>query len=427
MKHIIFYLLLTSFIFGCKSNQYDEIETDIPEGFKRIPLNSAITGVQPMTGIVLWTSNTSSRETDAISLEFSYLLYKDYVPAKDEYDWSKLDKLLEDVALRKHQAVIRFRYVYVADKESAVPQYIRNLPDYEETLGISEGKETMFPDWRHPELQRFHLEFYRKVAERYDNDPRLAFLQTGFGLWAEYHIYDGPFIIGQTFPSQEFQETFFLQMEKDFKNTPWNISKDAAGKQYGPFYMNPDLKNLKFGIFDDSFMHAGHGAYNTSCIMFFGKERYMTSPMGGEFSYYTTNDQRHVLDYPDGIYGRNFESEAGKFHVSYMIGNDQPKYQTMERIKEASMACGYLYRMDDFIVKDNLALVKVYNSGVAPIYYDAYITINGTRAEESLIDLQPGTEKWYEITFEGENPVLTIECDRLVEGQKIEFEADVKK
>ncbi len=430
MKKIVLLLSFFSFlcVCACSSENTPGADAHTPEnldGYNRMPLQSSILSVQPMTGIVLWTTN-SQRTSDAISLEYSYLLYSDIVKEKGVYDWSSFETLLDQIASRKHQALVRFRYVYVGDKESAVPRYIRELPGYEETIGINEGRETCFPDWRNEELQSFHLEFYRKFAERYDNDPRLAFLQTGFGLWAEYHIYDGPMIAGQTFPSKEFQQTFFEHMNEYFVNTPWSISIDASDSKYGPFTLNPSLKELRFGLFDDSFMHKSHDNYNTSCWNFFDRNRYQHSPAGGEFSYYTIEDQRDVLNYPEGIHGRNFESEAGKFHITYMIGNDQTRYQETDRIKEASMACGYRYQIMDFLVKDDFSRVKVTNTGVAPIYYDAYITVNGIRSKESLLHLQPGEEKWYEVASGGDSPVLTIECDRLVEGQKIEFEADIK-
>jgi hypothetical protein len=68
----------------------------------------------------------------------------------------------------------------------------------------------------------------------------------------------------------------------------------------------------------------------------------------------------------------------------------------------------------------------VKNNGVAPIYRDAYIAVNGVRASESLAILQPGQEAVYEIAFDGETPVLTVECDHLVSGQRIEFEANIE-
>ena len=70
--------------------------------------------------------------------------------------------------------------------------------------------------------------------------------------------------------------------------------------------------------------------------------------------------------------------------------------------------------------------VQIKNSGVAPIYYDAYVAVNGARSESSLKDLQPGQSRWVGIPAGSTGMEITIECDRLVSGQKIEFDADVK-
>ena len=66
------------------------------------------------------------------------------------------------------------------------------------------------------------------------------------------------------------------------------------------------------------------------------------------------------------------------------------------------------------------------NSGVAPIYYDAYVTVNGVRSTETLKYLQPGESRQYIVNSGGSTPELTIKCDRLVPGQQIEYEADLK-
>ena len=416
----------------CTQNVPPENVTDpenedpsIPDGYERVALSSSIDGVQPMTGIVLWTTS-SYNKTDNIQLEYSYMLYNDVCKSKDEYDWSVVDNLLQSIASRGHQAVIRFRYVYPG-YSAAVPDYIKSWEGYEATNGKSEGRKTEFPDWRCEELQRFHLEFHRRFAERYDNDPRLAFLETGFGLWAEYHIYDGPFIAGKTFPSKAFQAEFFRKMEGWFIDTPWCISIDAADSQYGPFQQDPSLLDGRFGNFDDSFMCSDHDGYNYESWSFFGKERYKRAPLGGEFSYYTNYDQKHCLD-EEGIHGRTFEGEVAKFHMTFIIGNDQPGYQPMSRIKEASMAMGYRFVIKDFLVKQGKgASVLIENAGVAPIYRDAYVAVDGERGSYNLRELMPGCEEWIQIENPSvtASPSLSIECDHLVTGQRIGYEADI--
>jgi len=397
------------------------------DGFTEIHVNSVPQHVQPMTGIVFWQGQYQNKIQDASSLEFSYMLFNDVVSEQGVYDWSKVESKLNDIASRNHQAIFRFRYVYVGE-ETSVPDYIKALPDYHETEGISEGETTWFPDWTNQELKDFTLDFYTRFAQRYDNDPRLAFIEVGFGLWAEYHIYDGPFIIGQTFPSVAFQDTFFRHLDTTFVQTPFMISIDAASidsdPPYTPFYTDPDVLDIPFGLFDDSFMHEGFdepGEYNTESWNFFDRNRYQVAPAGGEFSYYTEYDQRHVLDYPDGPYGKPFEFFANDFHITFIIGNDQALYQTPERVKQASMAAGYLFKVTSFLSKQDSSVVNIKNVGVAPFYYDAFVTVDGVRSPVSLKQLLPGDSINCPVSAGSDNPALTIESDRLVAGQVIEY------
>ena len=90
--------------------------------FQEISLNSTITSVQPMTGIVLW-SDSDQNDTDAIQLEFSYLLYDQVVKDSGIYDWIDIDKLLDEIASRNHQAILRFRFVWPGEGTS-VPDFL---------------------------------------------------------------------------------------------------------------------------------------------------------------------------------------------------------------------------------------------------------------------------------------------------------------
>ena len=421
MKKVLFSVLsFGCFIIACGGGS-EVVIVDDPIVMEDPVLNeggvSEFTKVQPMTGIVIWEGNANA-SSGAHTLEYSYMLYNDIVSEKGVYDWTVVENKLNAIASRNHQAILRFRFAYVGQLTS-VPQYIKELPDYNETMGLSEGKETWFPDWSNQELKDFTLEFYEKLAEKYDTDNRLAFLQTGFGLWAEYHIYDGPFELGNTFPSKAFQTTFLNKMDAVFKNLHWSISFDAEDTNVTPLRGNPSLLNLSFGLFDDSFMSEEHGSFNEPRFNFFGVNRYEKYPIGGEFNYYTTFDQQNVLS-PNGPHSESYESFAKRFHVTYMIGNDQYKYQTLARIKEASLHTGYKFEVTKLEKSDNKTFLIVKNIGTAPIYYDAYFAINGAKSEESLMMLIPNQEKIYTINYAG-NENLSIICDRLLVGQTIDF------
>jgi len=390
------------------------------EDLQARPLKSQVTRVQPMTGLALW-DDSEHAATDAVQLEFFYLTYAALVPKKGEIDWRPLEKRLDAVKSRKHQAIVRFHDTYVG-KPSGVPEYIRKLPDYRETTAKSEGKETVFPDWSHPELARFYIEFYTKLAETYDRDPRVAFLETGFGLWSEYHIYDGPMSLGGTFPSKDFQEKFLRRLSAAFKATPWMISIDAAAEETTPFASHRDLIDLSFGVFDDSFLCKQHATENVPNWAFFGRDRWRRAPAGGEFSYYTKDDQKNALA-PKGPHGIPFETAARDFHLTFIIASDQPEHQPMDRIRAAGMSCGYRLRVTEYRAGGGKSILALTDTGIAPIYHDAYVAVAGRRSTTSLKGLCPGETRVCEVAAGGGD--VTIESDRLVPGQKIEFVADL--
>jgi hypothetical protein len=384
------------------------------------PLKSQVTQVQPMTGLVFW-DDSEHATANPIQLEFFYLTYAALVPKRGEIDWRPIERRLDAIKARKHQAIVRFHDTYVG-KPSGVPDYIRKLPDYRETTAKSEGKDTVFPDWSHPEMARFYIEFYSKVAEKYDRDPRIAYVETGFGLWSEYHIYDGPMKLGGTFPAKEFQEKFLRHLAGLFKATPWMISIDAAAEETTPFASKRALVDLSFGVFDDSFLCEQHAKENAPNWAFFGRDRWKRAPAGGEFSYYTKDDQKNALA-PKGPHGVPFEAAARDFHLTFIIANDQPQYQQIERIRAAGLGCGYRFRVTDYRAGGGKSILTLTNSGIAPLYHEAFVAVAGRRSTTSLKGLCPGENRVCEVAAAGGD--VTIESDRLVPGQKIEFDADL--
>ncbi|GAB5402348.1 MAG: DUF4832 domain-containing protein [Aureliella sp.] len=393
---------------------------------RSVPLHSEITHVQPMTGVVLWMDNAKAAEySDAIALEYRYCGYNEVVRSDGTFDFSAVERILDEVAQRRHQAILRFYFCYVG-KETTVPDFIRLREDYKETIGVSEKKRTHFCDWSNRALQEFVLDFYSKFAEEYDDDPRIGFLQTGFGLWAEYHIYSGPKKLGATFPSKKFQASFLRHLDQQFKHLPWSISIDAADYDYSPLEDNEPLLALGFGLFDDSFLCKQHARENAVNWKTLDPKRWMRQPAGGEFSYYNRKDQKNALR-QDGPNGVSFEEAAKRFHVSYMIGNDQPRYQSKKRIKQAGMATGYRFRVTEASVQDGVLRLKVVNEGVAPLYRDAFFSAGKLRSATSLKGLLPGKQLECSIAGVGEADLenITIYSDAILPTQSIQYNADL--
>ncbi|MCQ2312720.1 MAG: DUF4832 domain-containing protein [Paludibacteraceae bacterium] len=397
--------------------------------------------VQPMTGLVLWPSHGSIKKyKDVIALEYSYCLPCRVVTGKVgdaiQYDWTYFENILNDIASRNHQAVIRFRYEYPGNREvdgstrgaTAVPQYIKDLEDYNETYYKCEDGPTYYADWSNTELQWFTKQFYTDFAAKYGNDSRIAFLEVGFGHWSEYHIYGTPLKIGTNFPSKEYQNEFLLHVGSVMP-IPWLISIDAADGSYTSIVRTPEVMALDFGNFDDSFMHKGHekgsgDGYNEQSWNKIGQgTRWQRGPSGGEISYYSSADQRGFLN-PAGLYGVTWEEAAAKYHITFMISNDAPgsTYGTTQRFQEAGMAAGYSFTVCACRAGQGRTQLLVTNEGVAPIYRDAYFAIGSTRCAQSLKGLLPGQKVVLELPVElTASEDLHIESDYILPSQTIQF------
>jgi len=415
--------------------------------YEPVALHSRVTHVQPMTGLVLWNNQAArfnSTHGNSLALEFSYIQPCKLVTGKQDgklqYDWSYLEDLLSDAASRGHQMVVRFPLCYPSNRNNCinkqggtyVPDYIRELPDYNETYAANPGGDgpTWYPDWSHAELRWFVKQFYSDLAARYNDDARLAFVEVGFGHWGEYHTYGTTPQFGRNFPTREYQRELFIHLSNVMR-IPWLTSIDAGDEYYSDICKSEDTKNLAFGLFDDTFMHAEHDiaqgdGWNEKCWIWSGMEHWRTGVCGGEISYYTQDDQRNFLN-PAGMYGVTWEQAAAKYHMTFVICNDASRgqYFTPERAAEAGIAAGYNFRILKAETNGVNSRFTVTNTGIAPIYRDAYVTVDGVRAEESLCGLLPGEERTCTVrkaVATAEN--VRITSDAILPSQQIEFEAE---
>ncbi len=378
-------------------------------------------GRAPLKGLVLWTDEAREHPElrDAVTLEFAYATPSSVVRGANadgsiQYDWSPLEGLLDDIASRGDQAVLRFRYEYPGGKTrefpgvrgaTGVPRHVKALPGYRETFSRNPGGDgpTWYADWSHEGLRDFTMRFFADFAERYDGDPRLAFLEVGFGHWAEYHVHGTAVHLGKNFPSREFQAEFMRLLNGKMRETPWCVSIDAAQKKYSDLATDPALSALGFGLFDDSFMHRRHelsqgDGYNERCWHAFGADRWRHAPCGGEVSYYDRSDQRDFLD-PKGLYGVTWEQAAAKYHITFMIANDSldGPFATPGRFREAARACGYSFRLVRAKADGGVLVAEIANDGVAPIYHDVRPSVDGVLADATLRGLAPGETRTFRI------------------------------
>lgn len=154
---------------------------------RSIALNKEIETLEPMKGIVFWPDQAKSQKDlqKSISLEFSYCLpcavVKGKTDDKIDYDWSSFEKMLDDIASRGHQAIVRFRIEYPSETienasgctekvkgATAVPNYIKANKSYTETYSEDPGGDgpTYYADWSNKELLWFYKQFYTDFAAK---------------------------------------------------------------------------------------------------------------------------------------------------------------------------------------------------------------------------------------------------------------------
>ncbi len=149
-------------------------------------------------------------------------------------------------------------------------------------------------------------------------------------------------------------------MSECFHTTPWMISIDAANNEWSAFGDDASLQALKYGLFDDSFNHVKHAKENEPNWKLLGFDRWKSSPTGGEFSFFKKADQKLALA-PNGPHGTSFEDQAARFHISFMIGDDQPRFQQTNRIREAGLSCGYRFRVESLHADSERSIAKISN------------------------------------------------------------------
>jgi hypothetical protein len=389
------------------------------EGWRPLAIEPRPVAVSPGCGLVLW-SDSDHAASDAVQLEFSYLRYDAVAtdPDPERWDWSPVEALLASAAAHRHQLILRPYFDYPDQPVAAVPAWIRSQPGYRDLRAQSEGKPTGFCDWSSPALQAFALDFHRRMAQRYDRDPRLAMVQLGFGLWAEYHIYDGPFELGKTFPDHVYQARFLRAMPEAWRQTPWLISIDAAEPELAPIVRDPALLALGFGCFDDSFLAKEHPKVNAVRWAAIAAERWQRAPAGGEFSYYNKRDQKLALS-AEGPHGDPFPAAAARFHLSFIIADDQPRQAGLEAVRAAGALLGYRFRIARADSDGVHTRVEVVNDGIAPPYQDCWPALGTVRSATSLRGLLPGASRSCEIA--AAQGAFAIACDRLVPGQVIGY------
>lgn len=350
---------------------------------RRIPLEYAPAPVDnPLKGLVPYQGDL--RRFFPHSLEFNYLPYSALVKGYDEFDWTPLERMLDDIASRGHQAIFRI-YLEYPDKKGVIPPFL--LKDglkvhkwlYTETQPLPPAPiET--PDYENKNLRKSLKHFLAALGKRYDGDPRIGFITAGLlGTWGEWHTYPKD----ELFASKTVQMEVMDAYEAAFKVTPI-LLRYPAGSQSHQKATNADRK---FGYHDDSFAWATLDTGRSEDDWFYmpalkaagrnAESKWKTHPIGGEIrpeAWKTVFDEK-----PGNRNIQDFRTCVETTHASWLMDSGmfekKPKADLTKRAETHVRRLGYEFHVPGVTIgefKDGKlpVTVEIENRGVAPFYYD---------------------------------------------------------
>lgn len=291
-------------------------------------------------------------------------------PEEGKFNWEVLDT----PAQRWIQAGRKVAFRITATENwmrSGTPQWVFNAG----AVGY-EVDGYIEPDYNDPVFLEKAEKFVAKMAERYDNNPNVSFVDIGlFGMWGEGHTVMTSPRHGHSW-GFDVQKKFVDMYVKYFKHTQIVISDDFAGPYSKGVHFEIIDYALSKGVTlrDDSILveAAPHHWYHSGMAQLF----WPTMPVVLEHEHYENSKQKGAWD------KELFLKSIEEYHASYMSIHTWPRLLLEENrdvIDRINLRLGYRLQAPEIewprrIVKsqDFTITSKWKNAGVAPCYPGGY-------------------------------------------------------
>lgn len=326
----------------------------------------------PLKGFVGY-QGTGSYSDFPISLEYIVMPISEIVIGKDEYDWSLLEKYLNEVASYGRQSILAF-YLDTPGSElgiQAIPQYLLNeglkVKEYTMGSGTSDEIETGFsPDYSNKDLWEMVYAFVEKLGKRYDGDVRIAQIEASIvGIWGEWHT--SPYDFG-------LEDSQLSQLAK--------IYDQAFDKtQISCRYPKSGMENLSVGYSDYSFCYETivDAWSQLAQLKKFNLKNYWKKNMGGGElmpRFVQTIFETEGWSLKEG---ESYEECVQALHPSWLLVGSLTEFDPVERENaiNAASRLGYDFTVTQAYYSENIQKgtaqmgvgILIKNIGVAPFYY----------------------------------------------------------
>lgn len=293
----------------------------------------------------------------------------DLNPAEGVYNWDEIDRMLE--ACEEHGLTYGIRIMPYSSylSEDYVPQWVydKGAKKNKAPLRDDPSVETEFPKWDDPVYLQAHKDFTKALAEKYDGNPRVEFIDIRpFGDYGEWH---NSFAVGDEnfMPSLDIQKDMLDFYNEAFNETTIALPSNARGEIY--------QYALTIGIAkrDDGLISIPNAewslipAYKANVPVL--GENYQTyawmrdTVRENEYSYinWTPEHFREVIEISHmSIYALDQDSNC-----SYNFYREQK-----EVIDEMCNRLGYNFTVTSAKRNGNQLLITIKNTGLAPAFFN---------------------------------------------------------
>ena len=182
----------------------------------------------------------NNKAWDLVTYGSGYQKWSKLNPAKDVYDWTELDKLLD--ALAEHNMgyalrVLPYSPSFVKGDDTPeeeydwTPKFVYEMGAKKITATVQwNGFHATVPVWDDPIYLQAAKDFGTALAAKYDGDPRIEYIDIrSFGEWGEWHA---SHLDGSEMPSEAIQIDLLDHYASVFKKTLLVLPSSGMGDVY---------------------------------------------------------------------------------------------------------------------------------------------------------------------------------------------------
>lgn len=336
-----------------------------------------------------WNSGWWNEGRDEASVGFQYIKWKEFEPSKGVYDLDAVEDVINRPGSRNRHVILRLYCDWHGEHEpnddepgrsAGCPEWVYTDGDTNIThiTGTNGRKLTDYNDPRYIERASTAI---AKLAEFYDDDPRIHAIQLGIlGYWGEWHT-SGSEVDPNEYLANEFTSNYTITDASRSQILASYLSEFSKAKLMARYPWESTFDSTtRVGFHNDYFMpDDGHSSQFDDTISESGQWR--NGPIGGEAPPEFREDQEQaVFGSPQGM------QMISTGHYTTMLLDKPSDPEHLEQYMALHRKMGYNFQIEKGVFAQRVGhgtafdiSLSITNIGVAPMY-------QSWRVEYALID-----------------------------------------